>query len=286
MGACVLVGIVGNLIRAYSVVMIAHLSNMEYGRDHNTFGLILNGVILLAFFLVASRFGDEPARVLPGRGGVSVQQGSQRVIRYLPAGAMVVLLIITAVTPPGVLAWVDQAGVDIAEVTPGTGAQGWAVARGAVTDWEPSAPSARSHRMQQFVPEDNLQIGSAVDVSVAHFAVVGDKADQTSSLNRVYSDPWSLLSARVAGQGPNARREAVIRAPDRGMRLVWWWYRVGDAWTTSAVEAEWLTLRALLGLELPVRDLVAISTTFEADMAPAAATLAAFSRAAELPGVR
>jgi EpsI family protein len=120
---------------------------------------------------------------------------------------------------------------------------------------------------------------------MADFAAFGEGADLTSSLNRMFSPPWSLTGAGVGGTGSGVRREASLQLPGGERRVVWWWYRVDGHWTTSAVQAEWLTLRALLTGSVPVREIVAISTPSLGDQAPAArAALAAFARAADLPG--
>lgn len=281
--ACVLVGILGNLLRAYSVVMIAHLSDMQYGREHETFGIVLNGVILLAFFVVAARFGDAPDVRAGAAGGQPSSARRPGAYQYVPAFMVAVLIGLAGWLPYLLAARAAQpvAGELLSDF-PAT-IPGWQRgAAGESGDWKPEAGTARAQRVARF--SDLEEPTRVVDIAMADFAALGEGADLTSSVNRVFGEPWSLLSARDAGTGPATRREAIIQTPDGARRLVWSWYRVGGHWTTSGVAAEWLTLRVLLTGRVPVREIVAISAPFRGDQGAAArAALTAFARAADLP---
>jgi exosortase A len=57
---CLVLAIVANWVRAYSVVMVGHLSHMKYGTgdDHVWYGWIFFGVMMMAIFWIGVRFGD------------------------------------------------------------------------------------------------------------------------------------------------------------------------------------------------------------------------------------
>ncbi|MBL8225900.1 MAG: EpsI family protein [Chromatiales bacterium] len=281
--ACVLVGIFGNLLRAYSVVMIAHITDMEYGRNHETFGIVLNGAILLLFFLVASRFADAPAA--PGSIDAARRAAPGPELRhYLPALLVAVVVGLAGWLPQSLVARAGEPSADeLLRAFPAAVAGWQRIETDAAPEWQPEFAGARARRVERFRSADAP--GTDVDLAMADFAALGEGADLTSSLNRMFSPPWSLLAAREAGAGESARREAALQSPDGQRRLVWWWYRVGGVWTASAVQAEWLTLRALLTGSIPVREIVAISVPLRGDQGTAArAALTAFARAADLPG--
>jgi len=281
--ACAVVGILGNVLRAYSVVMIAHLSDMRYGQNHQTFGIVLNGVVLLLFFFAASRYADPPDNPAPGSApAVAPRPGLLHY--YLPALFVVLVASVAGWLPQSLAARAEgspagQQRLDLPAVVPR-----WEpVTSESSPDWQPEFPSARVQRIERFGSVNGP--ADVVDVAIAEFAAVGEAADLTSSVNRMSVAPWSQLSAREAGSGAAARREVTIQSPARQRRIIWWWYRVGKVMTTSAVQAEWLTLRALLSGSIPTRGIIAISTPVRTTAAEAAATLADFSLAAGLqPG--
>jgi exosortase A len=284
--ACMFVGVFGNLLRAYSVVMIAHLSDMQYGRDHETFGIILNGAVLLLFFLVAARFGDAPDAVA-STGPVAANPPtfgpvSSPARRWSPAAAVAMLVVLAAAVPSMLVAWDDRAAPGQSVDTLAGEVPGWTRSDAAGSDWKPDFPTARSLRTGRFEPGAELPLAGAVDFAVATYALTGDAADLTSSVNQVHSTPWSLLGTRVVTDQEFHRREAMLQDLMGRRRLVWSWYRVGQAWTTSPVEAEWLTLRSLLAGEVPVREIAAVSVPADGDVDLARATLTAFAGAAGL----
>jgi exosortase A len=62
LAAAIVVPILANSARAYIVVMVGHLSEMRYGRDHILFGWLFFGVIMLLVFWIGSFWQqhDEP----------------------------------------------------------------------------------------------------------------------------------------------------------------------------------------------------------------------------------
>jgi exosortase A len=57
---CLILAIVANWVRAYSVVMVGHLSHMKYGTgdDHVWYGWIFFGVMMMCIFWIGVRYGD------------------------------------------------------------------------------------------------------------------------------------------------------------------------------------------------------------------------------------
>jgi exosortase A len=57
---CLVLAVVANWIRAYSVVMVGHLSHMKYGTgdDHVWYGWVFFGVVMMGIFSMGTRYGD------------------------------------------------------------------------------------------------------------------------------------------------------------------------------------------------------------------------------------
>jgi exosortase A len=279
---CVVVPIVGNLLRAWGVVMIVHLSDMRFaaGGDHILYGTLFYGAVLVAFFVAGARFADVgPGPVAePARAADPVGRG--------PAWPPVLVLLLTgaaAVIPWAVAARLPPVDGPLAGM-PGL-VPGWSEAPAGGSDWQPEFPGARATERARLAGA-----AGSIDVVVAGFAPLGPQGDLTSSVNRPYADRGFRLLAdqRVAEAPPGPVRELVLRpVGGEGGRVVWWWYRVDAGRTAAAREAEWLTLRAFLAGRLPERETIAASATYGADPDEARAALAAFSAAAAaVPGWR
>jgi exosortase/archaeosortase family protein len=279
---CVVVPIVGNLLRAWGVVMIVHLSDMRFaaGGDHILYGTVFYAAVLVAFFVAGARFADV-VPVAP----VVVEGDAVRVGRGpgWPAVAILLLAAAAALVPWAVTARLPPADGPLAGM-PGL-VPGFAEVPSGGADWQPEFPGARATERARLAGTPGV-----VDVVVAGFAPLGPQGDLTSSVNRPYADRGFRLLAdrRGADAPPGPVRELVLRpVGGEGGRVVWWWYRVDAARTAAAREAEWLTLRAFLAGRLPERETIAASATFSADPAEARAALAAFSAAAAaVPGWR
>ncbi len=63
--ASIIVPVIANGIRAYGIVMIAHLSDMKYatGTDHLIYGWLFFGVVIFILFFIGSFWQDEPFTV-------------------------------------------------------------------------------------------------------------------------------------------------------------------------------------------------------------------------------
>jgi exosortase A len=99
---CVLLSIIANWIRAYSVVMVGHLSHMKYGTgdDHVWYGWVFFGAMMLAIFWVGVKFGDPTI----AERNLHLQQASTpavaKTVSGSPAFILTVLLGIA-----GIIAW-------------------------------------------------------------------------------------------------------------------------------------------------------------------------------------
>jgi exosortase A len=286
MALCVIMPIVGNLIRAYGVVMIVHLTNGRFaaGNDHVFYGTIFYAAILIGFFIVAARYSDP----LPAKSAALPESASplrsRQWLAFWPAPAAILLAAGVAAAPGLIQRGSAEAGGTVASVP--ASVAGWSGPAAAPTDWQPRFATAVGTQLATFAGSPSAPGTGVVEVFAAGYALVGEQADLTSSANGFEKPPeWRIVRSGVTSSDGIPRRETLIRGANGRSRLVWWWFRVGDTWTTSAIEAEWLTLQSALAGEAPVREVVALSGPFEGAAAEPAAreALTAFSRTAGVP---
>jgi len=229
-GLSAVIPLIANGVRAYGIVMIAHLSDykLAVGVDHLIYGWLFFGVVILLLFWVGSRFQETPQEdtgatspPVAGKG----QAVSGRV--FVLWAALATGLTISA---PGFAAWMD-AQREMAPV------------------WKPVLPVGRSGWQG---PSNNDELhwpryvgaverrgeyhkeGRRVQVYLAYYPVQTQDAELINWQNRVY-DPNHM---RRLGDGdgvaylPDGRHWAVHETwlgNAQENRLVWLWYEVDGA---------------------------------------------------------
>ncbi|BAL93762.1 exosortase A [Rubrivivax gelatinosus] len=148
MAVSIAVPIVANWLRAYLIVMLAHLSGnkLAVGVDHILYGWVFFGVIILAMFFIGSRWSQAPApaRVPAADEALAAAPPARRVALAAVAVAVVALL------PHGVLAMLERAEGDApaARLALPETLGAWHAAGTDVPDWSPDYDdaSARARR--------------------------------------------------------------------------------------------------------------------------------------------
>ena len=244
--------IVANWVRAYMIVMIAHLSGnkLAVGVDHILYGWVFFGVIIMLMFMVGARWSepDEPAVTAPPASVLSVGGASagwtSAVAGVALAGALVVLL------PHGAL-WALQRSEGTAgpvrlelpqSLSNAWSAQGTAPA----ADWTPifSNPSAETKK---------TYAGPAgkVGAYVAYYRGQQEGRKLVSSLN-VYlpmrGSDWNQVAAgtrdvMVGGQPVTVRTAELLDrdklgAASRKHLVVWRFYWVDGRFIGGDVPAK------------------------------------------------
>ncbi|MBK1686115.1 exosortase A [Rubrivivax gelatinosus] len=162
MAVSIAVPIVANWLRAYMIVMLAHLSGnkLAVGVDHILYGWVFFGVIILAMFFVGSRWSEPAAEARTPAAGEALASAppARRVVLAALAVAAVALL------PHGVLAMLERAeGAAAAprlELPPTLGA--WSTAGAGVADWTPDYDDA-SARARAAYAGPSGSVGVLVD---------------------------------------------------------------------------------------------------------------------------
>jgi len=243
MAVALVLPVVANWLRAYLIVMMAHLSGnrLAVGVDHILYGWVFFGIIIFLMFLVGSRWSqpEAPAATAAGRSSAPVRS---------PWWAALAATVVAAVPPLAVAAIERTEGAAAAPVVdlPAKLADGWVDDGVTLPHFVPlfANPSAVASR---------VYTGKAGVVGV-HVAYVrgqseGRKLATAQHLLVAMRDPdWSLPQGGsreldIGGRALRVRtahilgRERAAGEP-RPQLVVWRMYWVDGRWITGDVEAK------------------------------------------------
>ncbi len=95
--ACIVLSLVANWIRAYTVVLVGHFSGMKYGTgdDHIYYGWVFFGLVMFAIFALGLRFRDDVAlpEVYPAEVSANQTSPNLKVISGVAGGLALIALI-------------------------------------------------------------------------------------------------------------------------------------------------------------------------------------------------
>lgn len=276
--ASVIVPIVANWLRAYMIVMIGHLSGMQYavGVDHLIYGWLFFGVVMLILFWIGSFWREDLDSPEP------MPQSASLVQRDKPSMVRIVGVAIAAATVVAVWPFAASRLEAAAPVPPPVleappQASGWQRIATHVTDWTPhySKPQAR---LKQAYEKD----AQRVELYIAYYRQQRQGAQLISSQNVLISSSDKIW--RNTGEG--SRRldlgaqkldsiAATLRSPSEQL-LVLRWYWVDGQYVVNPYWAKLLQAKSRLLGHGDSAAVVMVYTTFAEPPGPAERTLQEF----------
>lgn len=240
-GVAILVPIVANWLRAYGIVMLGHLSDMQLaaGVDHLIYGWIFFGVVIALMFAIGALWREDMDAPAPLRGRVAATpRGTARLGAFAGAGVLAVVL---AGAAPLYAEWMNQRDLgSVADLGKGPLAPaGWQVLEDQDAAWEPGYRGARDGRGGLVAAADG---GAAVGMHVLFYREQyrhGNMVGWANTLaGRDRAGEWSQSRrGRVALEGyPNPER-FLLNGPGQQV-LVWRWYWVDGRLTTLPHEVK------------------------------------------------
>jgi len=237
----VVVPIIANGLRAYLIVMIAHLSGnqLAHGIDHFIYGWVFFGVVMLLLFWVGSFWRDSDPKP-----EVAAPAASVPVAPHARLAAYAAIAVATVAAWPVYAAHLDEESIASSQsalnlVAPaGTG--GWVIDPGALTDWRPhfDPPSASLFQVYR-------KGSDTVALYLGYYRSQRRGAQLVSSGNvmviqkhPVWSDVGEGHVEAAIGQAVLEARQTLLRSPQQRL-LIWDWYRIGDRDIVSPYVAKW-----------------------------------------------
>jgi|SRR5688572_14240426 len=227
--ASIVAPIVANGIRAYGIVMIAHLSDMRLavGVDHFIYGWVFFAALVVSLFWIGGKFADPP----DVRPAAATNAGSRQRASNAAIFGVAALTVVCAAAGPYV--FLARLSVPVGEARvpalPGSLAD-WSGSRAPIAAWSRPLPDAAVAASALYMNDRGSVELTALTFQPGTIEVVG-------SMRRLVDDArWPILDvgkASVASRHfePN---ELVLRA-NNGFIVVWYWYVIG----TQSVARDW-----------------------------------------------
>ena len=267
-----IVPIIANGVRAYGIVMLAHLSDytLAVGVDHIIYGWVFFGVVIMALFWGGSFFHEESPSDLSSRRRPdymdaegrathgAVAEGSRDSNGGLDSGLRrndeirvfalwATLVIAVAISGPGFAAWMDarSAAIPTTDVELPLGNGGWSGPLEMDNEWRPSFVGAQEIRAEY------RKNGKSVQVYLAYYPSQKKDAELINIFNTVYDDKHSRRlggGTTQAQLSPEKNWPVLTTRLESGgrSRLVWHWYEIDSSATVSRVWAKAYAVRSRL----------------------------------------
>lgn len=223
--ASVLVPILANGIRAYLIVMIAHLSDMKYatGIDHLIYGWLFFGLVVMLMFWVGSWWRDPEAAFNPGEEASTVSRlmgERSRSQGYATSAAALVILLLTCSWGQLMKRAPQFSALPIQQFS----LPPWIRQPAEALDWHPDFVGAdRIFHATYRVDRD------AIGLYIADYQSEHQGKELINDVNRWYTaNVWTPVGHATrtvpVGSGQLEVNELELRTLDGNMRRIWYWY--------------------------------------------------------------
>lgn len=257
-----LVPVVANGLRAYGIVLLAHLTNNRLARgvDHIIYGWIFFTAISFATIAVTLRWWDGGSTKLDVAAVVSPDEAAKPKGRYF-AIATLICVAVLSLGPISQLRATRSSPLPTISTAPLQVSAPWGAIPGATQDSTPFAYEGRTGFVQRYSKGPRR-----VDFAVAYYAV------QASGVSIVA--PWNIVSHRrwIAGKQHlvtviiDGREVQVIETVIRSgtsSRIVWNWYWIAGQFTGNATTVKYSQAKMRLFGDHRAAAVVSVSAGFE-----------------------
>lgn len=235
----ILLPILANGLRAYMIVMIGHLSNMELatGVDHIIYGWVFFGLVMLLMFYVGSFWHDSP---VPDS-DQSPQENSAIATNFI----LVSLMTLGSITIWPIVVSELNAHQSVQAFIPSDLIQKLPAIASKSPDWgwQPRFKGVMAES-QEFIEADK----DAVGIYFANFGNESQGGELINSQNILVpqkQSAWHLIRQVNIPidwiKHTDYIEESILRSEQREL-LVLRWYRIGDRDTVNRYYAKWLQL--------------------------------------------
>lgn len=238
----VVVPVVANVLRAYLIVMLGHLSGMKLaaGVDHLIYGWIFFGVVMFLLFWIGGFWTDPEMPDDEDSDSVEKERESTQDGSVWPG--LILALGIAALAPAAVAFMrMEMPGRVLLDVEP-LAVANWRCSESTVGSWMPRAGDA--DRRVSLSCEGKAVVQVIADQYLGQ-TQGGDISELRRGLRGEDEHPWQVLADEMAvfptaGQGEQQVQEALLR-DDRGqLVLVAGWYLVDGQVAPTPFEAKLL----------------------------------------------
>lgn len=279
-GLSISIPLVANGIRAYGIVILAHLTDYRTAADfdHVLYGFVFLGVITLSVLGLAALLRDRrgPGAAFQADTTASPQRQGLSPMGTLATQAACCSALIAVVFVAQ--AWTAAAREAPEILTPvlvlHDPAAPWQTVPDSEAGWKPRFQGSDVTLQRSF------RLGSSqVDLHVAYYAYQREGAEAISDVtNFAGAKQWRVLNVRRAETMVRGEEHPYVRmllASRSDSYVVWYWYRIGGQNTNSRILGKLLEARTLLSGDRAA-SIVAIGSRVSSDVQETDALLADF----------
>lgn len=275
-----IVPIFANGMRAYMIVMIAHLSNMQLalGVDHYIYGWVFFGIVITLLFWVGAFWReDQSDQQQKNKIAANTARGTITSRSFVMAG---VITILVATLWPAYAAYLNNRPIKTDGLTiklPASN-QGWNLQSTPLTDWQPHYVGTNAQIMHTYRKEDKV-----ISVYLGYYRTQRQDAELINSQNYMIQqkDPvWSNVGETQRKISLNNKNEIIqqtlLRASNNRL-LIWSWNSLKGTYTINSYLAKLLLAKAKLLGQRDDGAVIIITTSYEGTPESAAISLQSFA---------
>ncbi|MEO6697226.1 MAG: exosortase A, partial [Gammaproteobacteria bacterium] len=246
----VIVPIIANGLRAYMIVMIAHLSDMKLalGVDHYLYGWVFFGLVMVLLFWIGSFWREDNKEVSTGERSIPLQERDKPVPLRGMVMAAVFAMAISSLWP-GYAAYLESSPIQTADlriIAPAVSG-GWQAQSAPLSDWQPRYATPDASVMQTYRKGDQT-----VSLFLYYYRSQRHGAELITSTNimvRQKHPVWNKMGEGYRNIELAGRQERVVqtqlRSPAQRL-LVWNWNRTQEWDTVNPYLAKLLLAKSRL----------------------------------------
>jgi len=257
---CIIVPIIANGLRAYGIILIAHLSDMKYatGADHLIHGWIFFGVIIFIQFFIGNYWADKPK--------IHEHQSIQKKNFKTQQNNLIPLLIVISIltiSPLSVQYFSSQTKKPIAPIsTIDMKNILWNKTKSSSTNWEPKYNEADFKTLISYQKEKSKL---KLDVFFAYYQQQHQGKELISWGNSIYDKDSSILISQQTKTIQFEQEKIAIKSYEikKGYQkqIIWQWYNVGRYNGVNTYKIKLIQLYNLIINEKKGDSIIAFSIT-------------------------
>jgi EpsI family protein len=263
----IVVPIVANALRAYGIVIIAHLSEMRFavGADHLLYGWVFFGLVMALLFWIGNKFRDDHVDV--GRSLSGGDTGARQVPalntgKVIPVLGLALLCIALGPT----LLWRTsimsvQESDSVASIP--FFAEGWRLISASDPEWRPVFFGASTEMLGKYTDGEHF-----VDLALLQYEGQIQGGEIVNARNSIASvDDWQILfdkqmKLQNRSRAPQKVRSVFLVNPV-SRRLIWYWYDVNGQSSVSSLGVKILEGKNFVLGRSRVSSLLAVSVRID-----------------------
>ncbi|CAH1385700.1 exosortase A [Candidatus Nitrotoga sp. M5] len=275
-----IVPIFANGMRAYMIVMIAHLSNMKLalGVDHYIYGWVFFGIVMTLLFWIGSFWREDQSDLQPQRNMIA-DNTAQRTITNQGFAMMGIVTILTAALWPAYAAYLNNRPIktDGLVIKLPDSHQGWNLQTTPFTDWQPHYVGTHAQAMHTYRKGDKI-----IGVYLGYYRTQRQDAELINSQNFMIRQKHPLWSN--VGEGPrkislSGKNETILQTLLRAGNnrlLIWNWNSLDGTYTTNPYLAKLLLAKDKLFGRQDDGAAIVIAAPYEGTPETAASSMQSF----------